>query len=148
MIDTNDISEARKGRRADSGVIAFFGDISAHGTPVYLSAITVGELRRGMALIRHRGDVLQAQRLWKWLQSILADFTDNILVVDSEIAQVWGELCAPRTDNPLDKLIAATALIHGLTVVTRNTRHFALSGVRVLNPFGAVVRGGTQAPRT
>lgn len=135
LIDTNVISEARKGTRADTGVREFFAEIGRNETPLFLSVITVGELRRGVELIRHRGDALQARRLEKWLQSILADFADNILDVDADIAQLWGSLCAPRAENAMDKLIAATAMINDLIVVTRNRRHFAATGVPVLNPF-------------
>lgn len=139
LVDTNVVSEARKGSRADFGVRRFFAGVVDNRTPVFLSVITIGELRRGVELIRHRGDALQAQRLEKWLQSILADFADNILDIDADIAQLWGRLCAPRGENALDKLIAATALIHGLTVVTRNHRHFGTTGVSLLDPFS----GGT-----
>jgi len=135
LIDTHVISEVRKAHKADPGVRKFFADICTSHTPIFLSVITVGELRRGVALIRHRGDVLQARRLERWLQSILTDFAGNILDVDVEVAQLWGRLCAPRAGNVLDKLIAATALIHGLTVVTRNGRHFNATGVPMLNPF-------------
>lgn len=135
LIDTNVISEARKAHKADAGVRRFFADIAASQAPIFLSVITIGELRRGVALIRYRGDALQARRLERWLQSILTDFAANILDVDADIAQLWGRLCAPRAENALDKLIAATALIHGLTVVTRNSRHFNTTGVPLLNPF-------------
>lgn len=135
LIDTNVISEARKGRRADAGVRKFFTEIATSQVPVFLSVITVGELRRGVALIHYRGDALQAHRLERWLQSILMDFAGNILDVDVEVAQLWGRLCAPHAENALDKLVAATALIHDLTVVTRNGRHFDATGVPLLNPF-------------
>lgn len=135
LIDTNVISEARKGHRADAGVRRFFADAEQQRIPLFLSVITIGELRRGVELIRHRGDALQARRLERWLGSILADFASNILDIDSDIAQLWGHLCAPRAENALDKLIAATALIHGLTVVTRNHKHFRATGASVLNPF-------------
>lgn len=138
LIDTNVVSEIRKGHKADAGVRKFFADVAASQVQVFLSVITVGELRRGVALIRHRGDALQARRLERWLQSILTDFAGNVLDVDAEIAQLWGQLCAPRAENALDKLIAATALIHGLTVVTRNGRHFSATGVPLLNPFSGV----------
>ena len=135
LIDTNVISEVRKGRRADAGVRKFFTGIAASQAPIFLSVIIVGELRRGVALIHHRGDSLQARRLERWLQSILTDFAGNILDVDVEVAQLWGRLCAPRAENAFDKLIAATALIHGLTVVTRNGRHFNATGVPLMDPF-------------
>jgi len=135
LIDTNVISEARKGNEANAGVREFFAEVGRSEAPLYLSVITVGELRRGVELIRHRGDALQARRLENWLKSILTDFADNILDVDADIAQLWGGLCAPRAENAMDKLIAATAMIHDLIVVTRNRRHFAATAVPVLNPF-------------
>lgn len=135
LIDTNVISEARKGNRADAGVRRFFADAEQQRMALFLSVITIGELRRGVELIRHRGDAPQARRLERWLTSILANFSGNILDVDSDVAQLWGHLCVPRAENALDKLIAATALIHGLTVVTRNHKHFRATGAPLLDPF-------------
>ncbi len=135
LIDTNVISEARKGQRANQGVRHFFSHAKQHREPAFLSVITIGELRRGVELIRHRGDIRQAQQLETWLSRILDAFSDNILDVDADVAQTWGVLRTPHHENALDKLIAATALIHDLTVVTRNHRHFQLAGVKVLNPF-------------
>jgi predicted nucleic acid-binding protein len=135
LVDTNVLSEARKGQRADSGVVEFFAEASRMRTVLFLSVITVGELRRGMELIRYRGDEQQASRLESWLDSILTGFQDWILDVDPDVAQVWARLRVPHAENALDKLIAATALIHDLTVVTRNYRHFEMPGLRVLNPF-------------
>ena len=137
LIDTNAISEARKGVRADTGIRKFFADAKRQRWPLFLSVITVGELRRGVELIRHRGDRRQAIRLETWLTTLLDNYTDNILDIDSDIATVWGCLRVPRHENALDKLIAATALVHDLTVVTRNTRHFHLPGLKTLNPFDA-----------
>lgn len=135
LIDTNVISEVRKGHRADAGVRRFFADAEQQRMALFLSVVTIGELRRGVELIRHRGDALQARRLERWLASILAGFSGNILDIDSDVTQLWGHLCAPRAENALDKLIAATALIHGLTVVTRNHKHFRATGAPLLNPF-------------
>ncbi len=135
LIDTNVISEARKRNKANKGVLDFFEGAVQAGTPVYVSVVTVGELRRGIELIRHRGDTKQANRLEKWLLAVLKDYRDNILVFDEETAQLWGKLRAPHPENALDKQIAATALIHGLTVVTRNDKHFAKTGAKVVNPF-------------
>jgi predicted nucleic acid-binding protein len=136
LVDTDVISEVRKGDKADAGVRAFFrasapGDLDG----IYLSVVTIGELRRGVELIRHRGDRAQALRLDRWLHALLNEFADCILPVDAEIAQVWGRLRVPRPENPLDKLIAATGLIHGLTVVTRNLKHFDGLGLKLLDPF-------------
>jgi predicted nucleic acid-binding protein len=137
LIDTNVISEARKKDKADGGVLSFFREVAARDDAVYLSAVTIGELRRGVELIRHRGDTLQAQLLERWLQKILTDYQHNILEFDTEAAQVWGKLRVPHHEHELDKQIAATALVHDLTVVTRNTPHFEATGARLLNPFKA-----------
>jgi toxin FitB len=86
-------------------------------------------------LIRHRGDAAQAERLDDWLTLILSEYHDNILHLDENVAQIWGRLRVPHPENALDKQIAATALIHDLTVVTCNEKHFAGTGARLLNPF-------------
>ena len=135
LIDTNVISEARKGERANPGVRRFFGRVVRKGEDVFLSVVTVGELRRGVDLTRHRGDTEQAEILEAWLTGILTDYDDSILNIDEEVAQVWGRLRVPHPENALDKQIAATALIHELIVVTRNDQHFGGTGVQVLNPF-------------
>ena len=135
LVDTNVISEARKGEKAHPGVRAFFRS-AAHGDEaLFLSVVTIGELRRGVELIRHRGDRPQALLLERWLQSLLDEYADRILDFDAEAAQVWGRLRVPHPENELDKQIAATGLVHNLTVVSRNAAHFAASGVPTLNPF-------------
>lgn len=135
LVDTDVISESRKGSKANPGVQAFFKGSVQASTPVYVSVITIGEIRRGVEKIRHRGDEDQASRLEGWLEQMSLDYSDSILAFDEEIAQVWGRLRVPHPENPLDKQIAATALIHDLTVVTRNVAHFSSTGVRLLNPF-------------
>jgi len=135
LIDTNVISEARKGRRADPEVQAFWADAARDDTPLFLAAVTIGELRRGVELIRHRGDQLQAQLLEQWLLEVLETYGDRVLELDSDAAQIWGRLRVPNPHNAIDKQIAAIALLHDLTVVTRNTDDFAGCGVRLLNPF-------------
>jgi predicted nucleic acid-binding protein len=137
LIDTNIISEARKRAKANGGVRAFFQRVSRERSPVFISVITVGELRRGVELIRHRGDRRQAERLETWLEALLIEYQDSILDFDQDIAQLWGRLRVPRPENALDKQIAATALIYDLTVVTRNQADFRQTGVRILNPFTA-----------
>ena len=135
LVDTDVISEARKGERANAGVRAFFRMASRNGAALFLSAVTVGELRQGTEIIRYRGDKPQAARLERWLDRITSDYADSILPFDEDAAQVWGRLRVPHPENPLDKQIAATALIYDLTVATRNTGHYEPTGVRVVNPF-------------
>lgn len=137
LLDTNVISEARKGTKADPGVRRFFTRAKTEQSRLYLSAITIGELRRGVELIRHRGDLAQADLLEHWLQEVIRDYQAQILTFDAEAAQVWGRLRVPYPENALDKQIAATALLYDLTLVTRNASDFTGTGVRLINPFGA-----------
>ncbi len=135
LVDTDVISEARKGDNGNAGVREFFRGASRNNIALFLSAITIGELRQGVENIRHRGDSAQAARLERWLDRLTVDYADAILPFDQETAQIWGRLRAPHPENPLDKQIAATALIHDLTVVTRNTDHYQPTGVKIVNPF-------------
>ncbi len=135
LLDTDVISEIRKGRKANPGVREFFARVSRDATEVYLSVVTIGELRQGVERIRHRGDVAQAKRLERWLNAVTASYSQSILPFDEECAHVWGRLRVPNPENPLDKQIAAMALINDLEVVTRNTAHYVPTCVRVLNPF-------------
>jgi len=135
LIDTNVISEIRKGNKANPGVRQFFDAAIQENTPLYISAITIGELRRGVDLIFHRGDASQGKLLEDWLNTLLDEYQNNILSIDGEIALLWGKLRVPEPEHALDKLIAATGIIYDLTVVTRNTKDFDNTGVRLLNPF-------------
>ena len=141
LIDTNVISEARKKAKANAGVIKFFNHVASTGEAVYLSVVTVGELRRGIELIRLRGDAEQATLLEEWLTIVLDEYADNVLAFDADAAQIWGRLRVPNPEHALDKQIAATALVHDLTVVTRNTADFEGTGVRVMNPFVSATPG-------
>ena len=135
LIDTNVISDIRKKDKANPGVRRFFSLAGKNGNHVYISVITVGELRRGVELIRHRGDGKQAAGLERWLNKIIKEYADNILHFTDVEAQVWGRLRVPHYENALDKQIAATALVYGLTLVTRNTEDYISTGVELLNPF-------------
>jgi len=135
LVDTDVISEIRKGENANAGVRAFFESARRDDVDLYLSVVSIGELRQGVERIRHRGDSEQAALMDRWLRQVTRTYADGILSFDEETAHVWGRLRVPNPENPLDKQIAATALIHDLTVVTRNIEHFAPTGVRLKNPF-------------
>jgi predicted nucleic acid-binding protein len=135
LIDTNVVSELRKGRLANKGVRKFFQQAEKDHAGLHLSVVTIGELRRGTDLIRHRGDAVQAASLEAWIATVLNDFSLNVISIDEDVAQMWGRLRVPHPENELDKLIAATAMIHDLTVVTRNVKDFAGTGARMVNPF-------------
>ncbi len=135
LLDTNVISELRKHNNANPGVQQFFQNATEQNARLYISVITLGELRRGVERIRHRGDQPQADLLEAWLQTILEDYTDHILDFTTTEAQVWGRLRVPHPQNAIDKQLAATALTCGLTLVTRNISDFAGTGVDLINPF-------------
>lgn len=133
LVDTNVVSEARKGKEANLGVRKFFQKTDAN--ELYLAVQTIGEIRRGLENIRRRGDLPQSRRLEKWLDLVVVDYADRILSFDEACAQVWGRLMSPHHVHPIDKQIAAIALIHDLTVITRNVDDFRGTGVGVRNPF-------------
>jgi predicted nucleic acid-binding protein len=135
LLDTDVVSEIRKGENGSPGVREFFAKASGEATDLYLSVITIDEVRQGVECIRRRGDTAQAKRIERWLGQVTTDYPQAILAFDEECAHVWGRLRVPNPENPLDKQIAATALIHDLCVVTRNAANDGPTGVRLLNPF-------------
>lgn len=135
LIDTNVISEIRRWGRANPGVRRFFKRATDEGHVLYLSVITVGELRRGVEVVQYRGDAPQAMLLEAWTNSVLEMFAGRILAISEDAAHVWGKLRVPRAEHPMDKLIAARALTRNLMVVTRNVKDFIGTWVPVLNPF-------------
>ena len=132
LLDTNIISELRKGQRCDPGVASWFADVSSD--EVYLSALTVGEIRKGIENLRRR-DEPRAEALEAWLHELLEAHSDQILPIDEVIAEQWGRFNVPETLPVLDSLLAATARVHGLTLVTRNLKDVKRTGVDCLNPF-------------
>lgn len=135
LIDTNVWSELRNRGRADNNVRAWAEE--ANPAELYLSVVTVFELERGVLLIERR-DPPQGSRLRRWLEDrVLAPFDGQILPIDAPIARRCAALHVPDPRPERDALIAATALTHGLTVVTRNVADFEPMGVALLNPWVA-----------
>lgn len=132
LVDTNVLSELRKSSRADPGVRAWFREVADEC--LFTSVLVLGEIRRGIEGIRRR-DPVQAAALEQWLARLGEAYGDRVLEVDRDVADAWGHLGVPDPVPVLDGLLAATALAHGMTLVTRNVRDFEGTGVRVLNPF-------------
>ncbi|MEO0603626.1 MAG: type II toxin-antitoxin system VapC family toxin [Myxococcota bacterium] len=133
LLDTKVLSEIRKGTRGDPGVQRWS---SGRDDNAYISVLTLGELRRGVELKRRR-DPTTAGHLDAWLNVLTTAFASRILPVDQRVADQWGRLGLPDRIPAIDGLLAATALVHRLTLVTRNVVDFAKTGVPVLDPFDA-----------
>jgi predicted nucleic acid-binding protein len=132
LIDTNVLSETRK-RQPAAGVVGWIA-----ATPpdrMHVSVLTLGEIEQGIARIRGRGDRQQAAALERWLRDVETGFADRVLPVTLPIAAAWGRQQYAQPLPAIDALIAATARVHGMTMVTRNAKDFELAGVQVLNPF-------------
>ena len=132
LVDTNVVSELRKGARADAGVRAWFENHA--NDSLWLSALVVGELRRGTELVRRR-DPKAGRALARWLAGVTADFGDRVLPVTTEVCEQWALLNVPDPLPVIDGLLAATALVHDLVLVTRNTADIERTGVPSMNPF-------------
>jgi hypothetical protein len=132
LIDTNVISEVRKGRRCDPRVSLWYKRIK--DDELFLSVLVIGEIRQGIEQLTTR-NLRQAQALEQWLDELIAGFGERILPVDNRVAQNWGRISALGSFPVIDALLAATAEAHGLTLVTRNTKDVQRSGARCLNPF-------------
>lgn len=131
LFDTNIISETVK-PRPDANLIRWLEDI-AH-SDCYLSVVTLGEIRKGIEL-KKKKDKAKAQKFERWLSVLKEDFADFTLNIDEHIAEEWGRLQAISPEEPTDALFAATARVHGLTLVTRNVKHMMHWDVVVVNPF-------------
>jgi len=132
LLDTNVASEARKRRRANPNVLAWLDSIE--DSELFLSVLVLGEIRKGVEQVR-QADPRRARALERWLDGLERTFADRLLPVSAAIADQWGRLSAIRPISTVDGLLAATALVHGMTLVTRNVRHVAHTGVKLLNPF-------------
>ena len=134
LIDTNVISELRKGDRCDPAVAAWWAKVDEN--ELWTSSLVLGEIRRGIELAR-RHDPQKAKGLEAWLEEVIYGFGDRILDVDAQVADEWGRMNAIRPLPVIDALIAATARANSLTFVTRNVSDVQGVGVDLLNPFTA-----------
>jgi hypothetical protein len=134
LIDTNIISEIRKNLRCDRNVAAWYASIKDE--ELYLSVLVAGEIRKGIELARPR-DPAKAIGLERWLKAVDAAFGDRFLPIDRAVTEEWGCMSAQRPIPVIDGLLAATAKVHGMTLVTRNDADVAELGAQVLNPFNA-----------
>ena len=132
LIDTNIISEVRKGARCDARVSAWYASVADE--ELFLSTLVLGEIRKSVELARPR-DAGRALALERWLQEVEAAFDGRVLGIDNAVSDQWGRMSAIRPLPAIDGLLVATALTHGLTLVTRYDRDVAGLGAMVLNPF-------------
>jgi len=132
LLDTNVISELRKGERADSNITAWFAGIADE--EVFLSVLTIGEIRRGIERVRRR-DPDSAAALDRWLALLSEAHGDRILPIDRAISEEWGRMNVPDPLPVVDGLLAATARVLDLTLVTRNVADIASTEVELLDPF-------------
>jgi len=131
LLDTNVVTEIRK-RSANVNVVAWVNSVPEHS--LFLSVLVVGEIRQGIERLQRR-DPAQAAVFRDWLTTLLSTYKDRIVAVTVEIADEWGRLNAPDPLPIIDGLLAATAKVHGWTLVTRNTADVTRTGVALLNPF-------------
>lgn len=132
LLDTNVISELRKGRRADKNVTSWFAGLADE--EVFLSVLTIGEIRRGIESVRRR-DPDAAAALDRWLALVSEAHGDRVIPIDRAITEEWGRMNVPDPLPVVDGLLAATARVLGLTLVTRNIADVEGTGVELLDPF-------------
>ncbi len=131
LLDTNVVSELRK-RTPDAGVAAWFDSVDSR--QLYLSVLTVGEIRQGICRLQRR-DRAQAAVFDQWLAGLLRGYSDRVVPITAEVAEEWGRLNVPHPVPVVDGLLAATAKVHDWTLVTRNISDVATTGARLHNPF-------------
>lgn len=131
LVDTHVLSELRRPKRSPA-VLEWFSSVPADD--LFLSVLTLSELRRGIESLRNN-DPTAANALERWFNGMCDDFSEKILPVDAAVAEQWGRLSIRQPIPSIDGLLAATAALHDLTIVTRNTSDFERSGVALFNPF-------------
>jgi toxin FitB len=132
LVDTNIISEVRKGAKCDANVAAWYDSID--DADIYLSVLVLGEIRKGVERARP-SDPAQARALEKWLTAVAESFAERILPIDQTVADEWGRMAAKRPVSTVDALLAATAKVHRMTLATRNVSDVADLGADLVNPF-------------
>jgi predicted nucleic acid-binding protein len=132
LVDTNVISELKRGRSAAPRVVAWFAALSPES--IFTSVIVLGEIRRGIELVTRR-DKPQAEALEQWYTLVRERLGNRVLAVDESVMAVWARISVPDMLPAYDGLIAATALVHGFTIATRNTEDFRRAGAQVVNPW-------------
>ena len=132
LVDTNVLSEIRKKDRCNPQVTAWIGSVDPD--ELFISVLSLGEIRRGIELIRKR-DAPSARVLHTWLKGLATHYEERILPITPNIADRWGQLSPDQPLPVTDGLLAATALEHRLALVTRNVVDFRRSGVELLDPF-------------
>lgn len=131
LLDTNVVSEIRK-KAPDRGVATWFASVPAD--KLFLSVLVVGEIRQGIARLVRR-DPARAEIFERWLSQLVDGYGDRIVPITVRIAEAWGRLNVPDPVPVVDGLLAATALVHDWTLVTRNVNDVTSTGVRLLDPF-------------
>lgn len=131
LLNTNVVSETRK-RRPDTRMVEFMHSI--RDADLFLSVLAVGELRKGAEIRAHRSPE-EGRDLHEWIDRVEVEFSERILRVDIVTARLWGKLSSVRPRTVVDTILAATAIVHKLTLVTRNTRDVVDTGVDVVNPW-------------
>jgi toxin FitB len=132
LIDTNIISEVRKGARCNANVAAWYASIGDED--IYLSVLVLGEIRKGIERVRTT-DPSQARALENWLAAVTNSFAERVLPIDQAVAEEWGRMGAKGPVSTIDALLAATAKVHGMTLATRNVSDVAGLGAEFVNPF-------------
>jgi len=132
LLDTNILSELRKRQRCHPGVARWFAAIEDE--EIYLSALVIGEIRKGIELIRRHNSVTAA-RLESWLQQVIQDYDERILPIDQTVAEEWGRMNVPNPRPTVDAWLAATAKVYDLVLATRNVSDIQATGINHVNPF-------------